>query len=57
MRCSSPPGGRTRTGTQDSPTRYLLVIPRRLADLLHELHDGNPKDFSAVFRKYESELL
>ena len=42
---------------QDGPTRYLLVIPRRLADLLHELHDGNPKDFAAVFRKYESELL
>ena len=42
---------------QDGPTRYLLVIPRRIADLLHELHDGNPKDFPAVFRKYESELL
>jgi mannose-6-phosphate isomerase-like protein (cupin superfamily) len=42
---------------QDGPTRYLLVIPRRLADLLHELHDGKPKDFAAVFRKYDSELL
>jgi len=42
---------------QDGLTRYLLVIPRRIADLLHELHDGNPKDFRAVFRKYESELL
>jgi mannose-6-phosphate isomerase-like protein (cupin superfamily) len=42
---------------QDGPTRYLLVIPRRIADLLHELHDGNPKDFPAAFRKYESELL
>ena len=42
---------------QDGSTRYLLVIPRRLADMLHELHDGNPKDFPAVFRKYESELL
>jgi mannose-6-phosphate isomerase-like protein (cupin superfamily) len=41
----------------DVPTRYLLVIPRRIADLLHEFHDGNPKDFAAVFRKYESELL
>jgi mannose-6-phosphate isomerase-like protein (cupin superfamily) len=42
---------------QDGPTRYLLVIPRRIADLLHELHDGEPKDFAAVFRKYDSELL
>ena len=56
--CSSRPERRTPTGTpQDGPTRYLLVIPRRIADLLHELHDGNPKDFAAVFRKYESELL
>lgn len=39
------------------PTRYLLVITRRIADLLHELHDGEPKDYAAVFRKYESELL
>jgi mannose-6-phosphate isomerase-like protein (cupin superfamily) len=42
---------------EDGPTRYLLVIPRRIADLLHELHDGEAKDFAAVFRKYESELL
>jgi mannose-6-phosphate isomerase-like protein (cupin superfamily) len=42
---------------QDGPTRYLLVVTRRIADLLHELHDGEPKDFAAVFRKYDSELL
>jgi mannose-6-phosphate isomerase-like protein (cupin superfamily) len=42
---------------QDGPTRYLLVVTRRIADLLHELHDGEPKDFPAVFRKYDSELL
>ncbi|HST26514.1 MAG TPA: cupin domain-containing protein [Gaiellaceae bacterium] len=42
---------------QDGPTRYLLVIPRRIADLLHELHAPGAKDFAAVFRKYESELL
>jgi mannose-6-phosphate isomerase-like protein (cupin superfamily) len=42
---------------QDGPTRYLLVIPRRICDLLHELHDDEPKDFPAVFEKYESELL
>ena len=42
---------------QDGPTRYLLVIPRRLADMLHELHTKGATDFSAIFRKYESELL
>jgi hypothetical protein len=39
------------------PTRYLLVIPRRIADLVHELHDGRTRDVHPVFRKHESELL
>ena len=42
---------------QAGPTRYLLVIPRRIADLLHELHAAGATDFPAIFRKYESELL
>jgi mannose-6-phosphate isomerase-like protein (cupin superfamily) len=42
---------------QDGPTRYLLVIPRRIADLIHELHAEGATDFPAIFRKYESELL
>jgi mannose-6-phosphate isomerase-like protein (cupin superfamily) len=42
---------------QDGPTRYLLVIPRRIADLLHELHTEGATDFAAIFRKYDSELL
>jgi uncharacterized cupin superfamily protein len=42
---------------QDGPTRYLLVVTRRIADLLHELHAEGASDFAAIFRKYESELL
>jgi mannose-6-phosphate isomerase-like protein (cupin superfamily) len=42
---------------QDGPTRYLLVIPRRIADLLHELHAEGATDFASIFRRYESELL
>jgi mannose-6-phosphate isomerase-like protein (cupin superfamily) len=41
----------------DGPTRYLLVVTRRIADLLHELHAEGATDFPAIFRKYESELL
>jgi mannose-6-phosphate isomerase-like protein (cupin superfamily) len=41
----------------DGPARYLLVVPRRIADLLRELHDGSTADFPAVFRTYESRLL
>jgi mannose-6-phosphate isomerase-like protein (cupin superfamily) len=41
----------------DGPTRYLLVIPRRIADLLHALHAEGATDFAAIFRRYDSELL
>lgn len=41
----------------DGPTRYLLVIPRRIADLIHELHAEGASDFAAIFRRYDSELL
>ena len=42
---------------QEGPTRYLLVVTRRIADLLHELHADGATDFGAIFRKYDSELL
>jgi len=38
-------------------TRYLLVMPRRIADLLEALHAGSGLDYAAIFRQYESELL
>jgi mannose-6-phosphate isomerase-like protein (cupin superfamily) len=38
-------------------TRYLLVMPRRLADLVDALHAGPPLDYVEIFRRYESELL
>ncbi len=42
---------------QAGPTRYLLVVPRRIADLLHALHAEGATDHAAIFRRYESELL
>jgi mannose-6-phosphate isomerase-like protein (cupin superfamily) len=53
------PAGTPHTywNAQDGPARYLLVIPRRIADMLHELHAEGASDFAAIFRKYESELL
>jgi hypothetical protein len=38
-------------------TRYLLVMPRRIADLLEALHAGPGLDYAAIFRQYEGELL
>ena len=42
---------------QEGPSRYLLVVTRRIADLLHELHADGATDFAAIFRKYDSDLL
>jgi mannose-6-phosphate isomerase-like protein (cupin superfamily) len=42
---------------QQGPTRYLLVMTRGIAELLHELHTDGATDFPAIFRKYDSELL
>jgi mannose-6-phosphate isomerase-like protein (cupin superfamily) len=39
------------------PARYLLVMPRRIRDLVDEIHRGGASDFAALFRRYESELL
>jgi len=38
-------------------TRYLLVMPRRVADLVEALHAEGATDYAAIFRRYESELL
>jgi hypothetical protein len=32
-------------------------MPRRIADLLEELHAGSGLDYTAIFARYESELL
>jgi hypothetical protein len=37
--------------------RYLLVVPRRIADLIHALHAEGVTDRAAVFRAHASELL
>jgi mannose-6-phosphate isomerase-like protein (cupin superfamily) len=39
------------------PARYLLVMPRRLADLVQALHSDGSTDYAAIFRRYGSELL
>jgi mannose-6-phosphate isomerase-like protein (cupin superfamily) len=38
-------------------TRYIIVMPRRLADLIEALHAEGVADYTAVFREHESELL
>jgi Cupin domain len=39
------------------PSRYLLILPGRLEELISRLHETSPADHPAVYRSYESELL
>lgn len=39
------------------PSRFLIVLPTRLRDLIDELHQTEPAVHPAVYRRFESELL
>jgi mannose-6-phosphate isomerase-like protein (cupin superfamily) len=39
------------------PSRFIIILPTRLDDLIHELHQTAPEAHPAVYRRYESELL
>ena len=53
------PAGTPHTywNAQAAPTRYLLVMPRRLADLIEAVHAEGATDYPAIFRQFDSELL
>jgi quercetin dioxygenase-like cupin family protein len=39
------------------PSRYILIVPSRLDELISALHAVPPDERPAVYRRYESELL
>ena len=39
------------------PSRYILIVPSRLDELISSLHAAAPGDRAEVYRRYESELL
>jgi mannose-6-phosphate isomerase-like protein (cupin superfamily) len=39
------------------PSRYLLIVPSRLDELISSLHAAGPAERAEVYRRYESELL
>jgi mannose-6-phosphate isomerase-like protein (cupin superfamily) len=41
----------------DRPTRYLLVMTRRIHELIEALHAPGAGDVEAVFREHRSEFL
>jgi uncharacterized RmlC-like cupin family protein len=39
------------------PSRYILIVPSRLDELISALHAAAPDERPAVYRRYQSELL
>ena len=39
------------------PSRYLLIVPSRLDELISSLHSAGAAERAAVYRRFESELL
>jgi mannose-6-phosphate isomerase-like protein (cupin superfamily) len=40
-----------------APSRFIIILPTRLDELISELHESDPAGHPAIYRRYESELL
>jgi mannose-6-phosphate isomerase-like protein (cupin superfamily) len=38
-------------------SRFIIIVPSRLDELISRLHDANRAEHPAIYRSYESELL
>ncbi len=39
------------------PSRYLIILPARLDELIKRLHEAEPAEHPEIYRSFESELL
>jgi ABC-2 type transport system permease protein len=39
------------------PSRYIIILPARLDELISALHEADRAEHAAIYRRYESELL
>lgn len=39
------------------PSRYIIILPARLAEMISLLHEADRAEHAAIYRRYESELL
>jgi mannose-6-phosphate isomerase-like protein (cupin superfamily) len=39
------------------PSRYIIILPARLDELISALHQADRAEHPAIYRRYESELL
>jgi mannose-6-phosphate isomerase-like protein (cupin superfamily) len=39
------------------PSRYIIILPARLDEMISLLHEADRPEHAAIYRRYESELL
>ena len=39
------------------PSRFIIILPARLDELIGQLHASDPAEHPEIYRRYESELL
>jgi hypothetical protein len=39
------------------PSRYIIILPARLDELISALHEADRAEHAAIYRRYKSELL
>ncbi len=39
------------------PSRFIIILPARLDELIGLLHEANGAEHAAIYRRYQSELL
>jgi mannose-6-phosphate isomerase-like protein (cupin superfamily) len=39
------------------PSRYIIILPARLEELISQLHACDPAEHPDIYRRYQSELL
>jgi mannose-6-phosphate isomerase-like protein (cupin superfamily) len=39
------------------PSRFIIILPARLDELIRQLHEADRAEHAAIYRRYESELL
>jgi hypothetical protein len=39
------------------PSRFIIIVPSRLDELISQLHEANRAEHPAIYRRHKSELL
>ena len=39
------------------PSRFIIILPARLEELINQLHESSPAEHPDIYRRHQSELL